>query len=359
LRSGSLSAYDQYIAQFGTGTFTQTSGTNTVTNTLTLALSPGSKGTYNLQGGTLQVGGNEFVGVSGTGTFTQTGGTHTVNKTLILSGAPDTGVYNLQGGTLTAKDIQINSGGVFNVSNVTTTVTGNVLNNGSVKTTKANVTWNGSFINNKEYITDPPVPFHYSQTFSQDLVVGPNGYLVGHSQVWFVIKNDFKNQSTQNTLWDTDQATLKFVTGPDNRHLLYIPGADMGKKPAPGYTNNFAWGTLDIAGQIVNLLDGNSVAGGVLYVGGILGVSFSTGAAAPTMVTNIIGPSDYALNIYYLPELNNYLLDPVTHKGRTYFFASGKGALMPYHTPVPASVLLLGSGLLGLGAVGWRRRRSS
>ena len=37
----------------GSGTFTQSGGTNTVSNTLTLAANAGSSGTYNLSGGSL------------------------------------------------------------------------------------------------------------------------------------------------------------------------------------------------------------------------------------------------------------------------------------------------------------------
>jgi hypothetical protein len=68
------------------------------------------------------------------------------------------------------------------------------------------------------------------------------------------------------------------------------------------------------------------------------------------IANNIIGNSE-VLNIYYDPPLNGYLNDA------TYTFASGSGKLIP--TPLPASVLLLGSGLLGLGFLGRRRKKRS
>jgi hypothetical protein len=62
-----------------------------------------------------------------------------------------------------------------------------------------------------------------------------------------------------------------------------------------------------------------------------------------------------AINIYYDPKAlaNLYLL------GKDYTFAGGSGELSADATtaPLPPSVLLLGSGLLGMGLLGWRRKR--
>ena len=64
----------------GTGTFTQSGGTNTISATLRglyLGYNPGSSGSYTLSGGSLSSE-YEFVGYYGTGNFTQSGGTNTI-----------------------------------------------------------------------------------------------------------------------------------------------------------------------------------------------------------------------------------------------------------------------------------------
>jgi len=90
----------------------------------------------------------------------------------------------------------------------------------------------------------------------------------------------------------------------------------------------------------VTLYDGSGTDGGALYVDVISGLVLSGGT-----VINIAGATE-VLNIYYNPLLpeNAYL------GTMTYAFASGNGQLIP--TPLPGSVLLLGSGLLGLGLPG-------
>ena len=76
---GTLSSGYEFIGIGGTGTFTQSGGTNTVSNTLDLGFYSGSSGAYNLSStGSLSAGNSEDIGYYGTGTFTQSGGTNTV-----------------------------------------------------------------------------------------------------------------------------------------------------------------------------------------------------------------------------------------------------------------------------------------
>ena len=67
---------------------------------LILGNTPGASGDYILTGGCLY-GGVAYIGLSGTGTFTQTGGTNSATAGLNLaSGAASAGTYNLNGGLL-------------------------------------------------------------------------------------------------------------------------------------------------------------------------------------------------------------------------------------------------------------------
>jgi hypothetical protein len=345
LSGGSLSTGNEVIGALGIdGTFTQSSGTNTVNETLYLgAYHSGSRGTYILSGSGNLAAADEVIGYYGTGFFTQSGGTNTVTDTLTLAAYGGGGTYNLEGGTLSAGTIQVNPGGAFNVTGVgptlTTAVTGNVVNAGTVKTTNANVTWVGTFINNGVYTSDPS-----TQTFAGNLEVGSSGYLVAASTDTFIVQGDFKNQSTQNTDWDTGQATLQFVAmNGDTTHDLYINGEDQGVDWA-GYEDNFAWDTLDITDQTIYLFDGRGDDdGGALYIGLLLGLVLDE---ENDIVLNIFGQDTCELSLYYDPGK--------TGLDGTYAFAGGLGSLIP--TPLPPAVLLLGSGLLGLGLLGWRRR---
>jgi len=275
-----------------------------------------------------------------------------VSGSLILAqNAGSIGTYDLMGGTLSAGSIQVNEGGTFKVTGVgatplETTVTGDVTNNGTVKITNADVTWEGTFTNNGVYNSDPS-----KQTFD-DFIVESEGCVLA-SQDTFVIKNNFENHSTRSGDWNTTEATLQFVAGTDNDHDFYIPGENLGPN---GNFHNFAWGTLVIGEpgepgepggevQTVHLYDGNpNNDGSALYVGKIIGLDIDYDNL---IITNIFGAE--GLSLYYDPLLNEDWL-----QGRTYTL-NGGGQLTP--TPVPPSVLLLGSGLLGLGFLGRQRRK--
>lgn len=112
----------------GTGIFTQSGGTHTVSDTLFIGL--GGLGTYNLNAGSLSTK-SESIGSSiyrfsvetgGTGIFTQSGGTHTVSDILSIgNGEASTGKYDLSAGNLSAGSEHIYSG-TFNQTGGTNTV---------------------------------------------------------------------------------------------------------------------------------------------------------------------------------------------------------------------------------------------
>lgn len=129
MTSGQLSSGGrQYVGHSGTGTFTQTGGTNALGGLLIVAHNPGSDGTYTLSGtGELTVS-TEYMGASGTGTFTQTGGIHSVTSQLFVGQQPGSrGTYELHDTgdlSVNAEHIGWKSIGEFTQTGGTHTVTG-------------------------------------------------------------------------------------------------------------------------------------------------------------------------------------------------------------------------------------------
>ncbi len=123
----------QYVGYSGTGNFTQTGGSNTVISggALYLGYNTGSSGTYNLSGKAQLIGASyfgepEYVGYSGSGSFIQSGGTNIASYGLDLgynSGA--SGTYNLAGGSLSAtenEDVGVSGTGTFTQSGGTNSI---------------------------------------------------------------------------------------------------------------------------------------------------------------------------------------------------------------------------------------------
>jgi len=126
LDGGMIKCVNAYVARFGNSDGSALlGGTNSVlhvTGSLYVAgnelPAAGTVGTVSLSGGTLSVGGDEFVGQSGTAAFVQAGGAHLVGGTLHLANfGGSNGSYTLGGGTLTAGAVQINSGGMLQYEN--------------------------------------------------------------------------------------------------------------------------------------------------------------------------------------------------------------------------------------------------
>ena len=123
MTGGALVATYHDVGYSGTGTFTQSGGTNTLSNGLYIGCNPGDNGTYNLSGGSLAAAA-ESVGLFAAGVLVQTGGTNTVAGALDIGNySGSSGTYNLRGGQLTAatQSVGTSGAGMFSQSGGTNT----------------------------------------------------------------------------------------------------------------------------------------------------------------------------------------------------------------------------------------------
>jgi uncharacterized protein YhjY with autotransporter beta-barrel domain len=382
-----------FTGSSSSGSYTQTGGNTTVGGSLIFGNHIGANGTYNLSGTGNLTAGSEIIGNGGTGTFNQTGGSHSVTDTLTINSGS---IYNLGGGTLNANNLLNNANfnfsggalaagqftntgivnlngagtpilggnvtnqGTFNIANTTTaqftgtfnnvaggslsggqvinggtlnysggtistnltntgTVNlsgaggrifdGNITNQGTFKVTDTTAVYNGTFNNEGAYVSDPSV-----NNF-QNLTVGSQGYLTGGPNDTFNVSGNFINNSTQNTVWNTQQSNLVFTGSNGTSHQMALASADLGPN-ASGFLNNFAWSHVTLnSGNSLVLVDGNSTPGAALYAS-----TFTLGNGV-SQLRSVSG--NY--NVYYDPSLpgNQYL------SGNAFNFGSGTGQLIP------------------------------
>jgi hypothetical protein len=121
--SGYLTAPNEYVGDAGNGSFIQTGGTNTTSSSLYVGENGGS-GTYTLSGGSLAAAAENVGNLGATGAFAQSGGTNSPSNLILGAVAGSSGSYSLTGGSLaTLVETVGNSGsGAFTQSGGTNTI---------------------------------------------------------------------------------------------------------------------------------------------------------------------------------------------------------------------------------------------
>lgn len=307
------------VTQNPSGTIAAGPG-NTVLVTAGLS---GNAGAISLTGGAFDNNGfplNNTGQISGYGIIA-TGGTGLINN----------GSITFTGGLTTVSGNLINAATrKIETVDSSTLFTGNVVNNGTFKNTDGRFTFAGTYTENGTFVSDP------ADNYFSDLIVNPNGALVGGLGDRFFVSGNFLNGSLQAGAWQTAQAELTFHGG--SLSSFSFAGADLGPTYA-GYANNFAWGTLRLeTGHSLALGDGNPTPGAALYAtivdldGGLAQIGAITGNG---------------LNIYYDPvnPVNAYL-------GNQIHPFPGGGALVP--VPEPGGMWALLPAVIALSV----RRRS-
>jgi hypothetical protein len=206
--------------------------------------------------------------------------------------------------------------GTFTASGGTLTVTGAVSGNGNVT-------------------VDPGATLALQNNLSaQDFIL--NGILNVDSSKTITLSGNFNNTST--TKWQPAGGINLVMTG----STFEVAGYDYGKV-GTGFSNNFNLASLylpDTADlQLVDLFN-NGNQGGVHGTPEALYISSLSGASGAVLDLNHLWV--YVMNGSTPVALADGIYNGVTVEGSP--------------VPVPASVLLLGSGLLGLGLLGFRRR---
>ncbi|MFH1550534.1 MAG: PEP-CTERM sorting domain-containing protein [Planctomycetota bacterium] len=404
LSAGELSVGDdEHIGAYGTGEFNQTGGTHTVNDTLHLGLIGDSSGIYNLSVGELSVGSSEYIGLYGTGQFNQTGGINTVGVDLRVGYSfGSLGTYNLSAGELSvgsSEYIGYGGTGEFNQTGVTHTVSGSLyIGRGFDSSGTYNLSAGELFVGHEEYIGYYRSTGEFNQdggihTVSNHLYIGYErdssgtynqtggintvgndlylGYTTGSSGIYNFLDGElfvhgdirvkygyftdtgalnsgeiylgrhFINQSEESELFSMVHTTLTIWGGEEEQpSVLDMNSIDYGAHCA-GLVDNFALGTLVFEGNPVGTSTCYRLDSDVYTYG----LALNEGAHL-----DLNGHT-----LYYVPLNHSYYgISPST------FCLCGtwvNGDIVAI-IPEPATIALIGAGLLGLASLARRKCRS-
>lgn len=175
------------------------------------------------------------------------------------------------------------------ITSNTTTFYGAVINEAGavIQASGATIRFLGGMTNNGVSNGDPST---ISYTTVTEGTTGSENLSAGEK---WMVSQDFINNSTQNTIWNTSAATLEFTSG--GSHNMAVAGASFGNS-STGYNNNFAWGQLILdSGNSLVLNKGTGLPAGTPGAFYIYGLTLAGG------ISQIADITGNGVNIYYDP----------------------------------------------------------
>ena len=342
--NGMLSSYYEYVGDAGTGSFTQSAGTNSVVqpnwpSTLYLGNLTSGSGTYSLTGTGLVLTDYTIIGYSGAGTFNQSGGTHIVTYLTLGNSTGSSGIYNLSGSGLllasTGESIGAAGSGTFNQSGGTNSVAENLRIGGGAGSVYSMSGSGLLSVSGSEYLG-----YAGTGTFTQSggtNLVGNAlylGYSNGGAAVGVYNLNGTGMLSASSEFVGARNGSLTFAgTFAQSGGLNAVRLLSIGTSGQ--YL--FSGGTLQINGGISNngIFDGGSGTGAVIAANSIL--DFSTGVLRNCQATS--------LNT----DGNSLLILPSGTSPATIFGSYTGAALL--HTVGTTLTVPAGSGFAGAGTI--------
>jgi hypothetical protein len=344
LNSGTLRTQGGNLTLSGAGNTNTATGVIEVADTTEMIVSQGlatNAGTIALTGGRFD---NNNIAMTNSSSGIIAG-----RGTVATGGLTNAGAISLaNGNTDMLGTLQNDLGATVDINSATVTFFNTVTNDGTVTSNLSTVSFLGGFVNNGTLITDPNV-INFTDFTNND-----PASVIAFADDEFIVSNDVLGDTSNNLVWDTDEAILRYVAGVDSAHTMQLYGIDLGASVA-GLVNNFAWGTVDLtSGQTVSLedikADGES---GALYLDTILLADFAADII-DGVLDAIIGNG---LNVYYnaLAAGNGFL-------GGLNYDLQGGGQLIAFLGETatiaePSSIALFLAGLLGLFGHGRAGRR--